>query len=667
MKNRIFTVLILLVFSSRIIAQTTEEIYSGTVIKLGYVDDASYGPFNIGFSFTFYGNTYTQFYVNSNGMVLFGTGSSSSAEATIPTAAIPNNFIVAFWDDLIVDASGKILYTTIGAAPNRKLIIQFNNMGFYAMPPYMGSFTVILNETSNIIRVQNRLIVDNTSARAHGESAAIGIESSDGLAGIQYAYHDPAAVSTGKAITFTPSGTTYILNQNEIYDAIFLTPNIVLPEPGIPALLSPPQNSVIGSDYNFMWSDGGNSATYSLLISDSPDLGGATYYSPGSSTSYNITGLTLNSTYYWGVFAANATGTTWCEIKKFTTSSAAPLAPVPQTVWAEQQRDKTIKLLYTGGDASPKTAIITSLPSQGQLYQSYAGARGSRITSVPATVTDAGKNIFYAATGGIGNGTGTFSFKINDASGDSPTGTITINVTPPTIPQVLYVAKSTNVEIQFALPMADPAGKQSQFTVTVNGTPATISTAGLKTGDPNTIVLTLATPLAGTEAVSLSYTQGDVTGTTGGPLYSFTSLPVTLTAQTITFPVIPQKIVGNPPFNPGATTSSGLTVTYSSSNLPVATASGSNVTILSAGTSVITARQVGNGVYAPAKLFRTLSVENPVKLDQTISFGNLAVKIYGDSDFFLSATSSSGLPVLYSSSNPGVASVTGNLVHIAGA
>ena len=668
MKNRIILVLILAIFCSRIIAQPHETIYQGTVVQAGYVDDASLGPFNIGFNFTYFGNTYSQFYVSSNGLVLFTSDPTniSGAEVAIPDAAAPNNFIAAFWDDLVVDGTGKILYKTIGAAPNRKLVIQFTNMGFYGAPAFMGTFEVILYETSNIIQVQYRLIVDNTSTRARGESATIGIENSNGTAGVQYAYHNPAAVITGKALSYTPSGAAYTLNTDAMYEGIYLTSNIILPEPGIPILISPPQNSVIGSDYNFSWSDGGNSASYSLLISTSSDLGGATYYPAGSSTSFNVTGLTIGSTYYWGVFATNATGTTWCEIKKFTTSSTAPLAPVPQSIWTEQLQDKTITLFFTGGNASPKTAVITSLPSQGQLYQYYAGARASRISSVPAIVTDAGRNIIYAASGGTGNGVGNFNFKLNDTGGDSPDGTITINVTPPGIPEVLLVAKTTNVEIQFDIPMADPSGKQNQFTVTVNGTPATISASVLKTGDPTTIVLTLATPLAGTETVSVSYFQGDVTGSTGGILSSFTNQTVTLTGQTIAFPSIPLKFVGNPPFNPGATASSSLPITYSSSNLPVATSTGSTITILSAGTSEIKARQAGNGIYAPAIFTQTLSVENAVKTDQTITFGSLPAKINGDPDFFLSASASSGLPVLYSSNNPSVATITGNLVHIAG-
>ena len=369
MKLRLSYILIFLIVSLRMAAQPAETIYQGAVIKAGYVDDASYGPFNIGFNFTFFGNSYSQFYVNSNGQVLFGTGSSSGTDKAIPASGAPDNFIAPFWDDLVVDGTGKILYTTIGASPNRRLIVQFNNMGFYGAPSFMGSFSVILNETTNIIQVQYRLIVNKSSARAHGASAAIGIENSDGTTGVQYLYDSAGDIASGKAISFSPSGSTYNMNSDAVYEWLYLTTNTTLPEPEIPKLLSPPQDAVIGSDYTFSWSDAGNAASYILRISTSSDLGGATTYSPGTNTSYSVTGLILDTTYYWGVFATNTTGTTWCEINKFTTSSAPPLAAVPQTAWLELSQEKTITLNYTGGDASAKTAIITSLPPQGQLYQ----------------------------------------------------------------------------------------------------------------------------------------------------------------------------------------------------------------------------------------------------------------------------------------------------------
>jgi hypothetical protein len=194
--NRFIFVLGMLLLTAGAIAQPPETVYPGNAAVTGYDDDNSYGPFNIGFNFTFYGNSYSQFYINSNGQVLFGTGSLESTEAAIPSASAPNNFIAPFWDDLVVDSYGNILYRVVGAAPNRKLIVQFTNMGFYPYPANMGTFSVILYETSNLIQVQYRLIVLPSSIRAHGNSATIGIENATGSSGIQYAYHNPSAVNT---------------------------------------------------------------------------------------------------------------------------------------------------------------------------------------------------------------------------------------------------------------------------------------------------------------------------------------------------------------------------------------------------------------------------------------------------------------------------------------
>ncbi|WKZ60950.1 MAG: MBG domain-containing protein [Cyclobacteriaceae bacterium] len=56
-----------------------------------------------------------------------------------------------------------------------------------------------------------------------------------------------------------------------------------------------------------------------------------------------------------------------------------------------------------------------------------------------------------------------------------------------------------------------------------------------------------------------------------------------------------------------------------------------------------------------------------VKLDQTITFNPLSSVTFGDGSFALSATASSGLPISYSSSDPSVATISGNTVTIVGA
>ena len=96
----------------------------------------------------------------------------------------------------------------------------------------------------------------------------------------------------------------------------------------------------------------------------------------------------------------------------------------------------------------------------------------------------------------------------------------------------------------------------------------------------------------------------------------------------------------------------------------VATILGNVVTINGPGTSDITARQSGNATYAPARYIKTLTVGNT---DQTINFDALPSKTYGDADFTITASASSGLIVSFSSDNAAVATVTAGLVHITGA
>lgn len=65
-------------------------------------DDSQAGPFNIGFNFCFFGNTYNQFYLGSNGWISFSAGQSNAfTSASIPSTAfnVPQNCIMGPWQD----------------------------------------------------------------------------------------------------------------------------------------------------------------------------------------------------------------------------------------------------------------------------------------------------------------------------------------------------------------------------------------------------------------------------------------------------------------------------------------------------------------------------------------------------------------------------------------
>ena len=119
---------------------------------------------------------------------------------------------------------------------------------------------------ANIIQVQYRLIVLSYSGKAHGGSATIGLENATGTAGAKYAFHNPSAVNSEQAISFTPvAGPSYTINSNAVYDGVYLTTNLSLPEPSIPNLITPPSDAIMGTDVTFEWASAPNAASYTLL------------------------------------------------------------------------------------------------------------------------------------------------------------------------------------------------------------------------------------------------------------------------------------------------------------------------------------------------------------------------------------------------------------------
>jgi alpha-tubulin suppressor-like RCC1 family protein len=71
-------------------------------------------------------------------------------------------------------------------------------------------------------------------------------------------------------------------------------------------------------------------------------------------------------------------------------------------------------------------------------------------------------------------------------------------------------------------------------------------------------------------------------------------------SQTITFAALPNRTIGDPPFNVSATASSGLAVVFSTLTSATCTVSGSTVTLLAEGTCTIAADQPGDATYLAA-------------------------------------------------------------------
>ena len=189
------------------------------------------------------------------------------------------------------------------------------------------------------------------------------------------------------------------------------------------------------------------------------------------------------------------------------------------------------------------------------------------------------------------------------------------------------------------------------------------SNVGSATTDGSGIATVLNTSLTGINAGS--YPSGVAATFEGDSSYAASSgtasLTVSMADQAITFGGLANKNFGDPDFALSATASSSLTVTFSATGSCSVTAS--TVHLTGAGSCTITAAQAGDSNYNAAPgVPQSFSI---AKSGQTITFGALSAKTFGDPDFALTATASSSLTVTFSAT--GSCSVSAATVHLTGA
>ena len=147
----------------------------------------------------------------------------------------------------------------------------------------------------------------------------------------------------------------------------------------------------------------------------------------------------------------------------------------------------------------------------------------------------------------------------------------------------------------------------------------------------------------------------------GGGTSSALNLNIGKANQTIAFAALANKGFGDPDFDLSASSSSSLPVSFAAAGNCSVT--GATVHLNGAGSCTITASQAGNDTYNAAP--DVLQSFNIGKASQTITLAPLADRSFGDPDFDLSASASSGLPISYAAA--GNCTVTGASVHLTGA
>lgn len=191
----------------------------------------------IGFDFEFYGNSYSELIVHANGFLTLDTVEVLGiTNWPIPTAYLPNALIAPWWIDWRPASWAKELnhglvgIKTFGKAPNRKLVVAYNNWPIWFHQSNAGgrvTFEAILLEGSNeiIFQYQDTLVNEYDWALGYlfnyGGRATIGLEDMAGTQGFQYSYAEQK-LSDGLALRFYPGGPNArpVANAGGPYQAI---------------------------------------------------------------------------------------------------------------------------------------------------------------------------------------------------------------------------------------------------------------------------------------------------------------------------------------------------------------------------------------------------------------------------------------------------------------
>ncbi|HEV2042504.1 MAG TPA: HYR domain-containing protein, partial [Casimicrobiaceae bacterium] len=336
----------------------------------------------IGFDFTFYGNTYGKLHVASNGLVGFtrsiGDGCCQGGGIPVGNDAPYNNMIAIAWTDLNSAAlNSDIRYETQGTAPNRKFVLQFNNVPEYWQGPGRVTAQLVLAEGSNDITIYT---FSNTIVTNMYHPVTQGIENADGT---------EAAFVPGRVRSF------FALTNDAV--------RFSLPRANQPPVIIPPPNLVVTTAPSALsgnvrlasvgWTVGTCAAVVNPGVATATDdAGGVTIAGARSD------GLSLDAAYPKGM-----TTITWTA-----TDAGGLSATASQTVTVEDKEKPSVNApadISTRIDRAATTATVvvgSAVAADNCPGVTVAGARGDGaelsapypvgLTTITWTATDASGN-----------------------------------------------------------------------------------------------------------------------------------------------------------------------------------------------------------------------------------------------------------------------------------
>lgn len=181
------------------------------------IDDEWSTALTLPFTFCFYGNSYNQVVVGTNGLISFDMSYAGgycpwSFSASVPSPQLPLNAVYGAYHDIDPSVCGQIRYSIQGSAPCRMAVFNFNQVCHFDCNNLMSTTQIILYETTNLIEVyvQNKPTCNNWNSG----NAIIGIQNAFGTVGLCPPNRNTGPWSTNnEAWRFSPSGpSNHVIN-----------------------------------------------------------------------------------------------------------------------------------------------------------------------------------------------------------------------------------------------------------------------------------------------------------------------------------------------------------------------------------------------------------------------------------------------------------------------
>jgi hypothetical protein len=293
-----------------------EDMSSGTTqLVAASQDDTASAVNNIGFDYWYDGVRQTQFSVNANGLMRLGgtavsTGFTNSLASTTDAPKIG-----AYWDDQCTGTNGKVHFKVTGVAPNRKLIVEWQNMqitrGAGCAGAGNGTYQVWLFETSGV----TEFVYGSIQAAAAADGGySVGLQS--------------GAATNFASVTTTGNTVSYATANNAQTNAITSgTAYIFTPQTAnAPTALNFTGTAAVSTTLN--WTDT-SSNEVGFAIYRSTD-GGATYnfltQTAANATSFTDNTVSPSTTYFYQVQAVTEGALSGAATNSVTTNAAGNIS-----------------------------------------------------------------------------------------------------------------------------------------------------------------------------------------------------------------------------------------------------------------------------------------------------------------------------------------------------